>query len=384
MPSWPGTLNFIACIACCCVLSVAQGDEASSPRPQEVEEWIQQLGDESYDERENATSQLSALGLAAKPELLAGMRGPDPEIRWRCARLWEAVREQDFQLRAEAFLNDPEGNFDHEFPDWDRYRKSFGTSRIARQTFLSLQKAEPMLWEESANASATSPRRFLERCRQLRSAFRDEQARTRISGATAITVLFMAIRYETLVSEEDRQLIKELWEQSAVVDLVRSDVSWSEFRSEWLRQAGDDRPAFERLMEGLRNGEKDVVPIARALLRNQATPAGQKQLALLALAKYRFREDDELVQEFVDDATPIDTFFSRGVVIKTQLCDTALATLIVRAGRDPTEFGYKNLREDDQTLFSPSTLGFKDDDERRAAFEKWLSRAAGRDDGERQ
>jgi hypothetical protein len=381
MLSGPRALYLFGCIACCCILGVAKGDEESSARPQQVDEWIQQLGDESYEVREKASGQLSALGLTVKPELLAGMRSTDPEIRWRCARLWEAVRETDFQLRAKVFLNDPDGNFDHEFPDWDRYRKLFGTSQAARQTFLSLQKEEPMLWEESANAAAASPRRFLERCRQLRSAFRDEQARTRISGATAITVLFMAIRYATLVSEEDRQLIKELWEQSAVVDLVRSDASWGAMRSKWLRLAGDERPAFERMMDGLRNGGKDVVPIARALLRNQATPASQKQIALLALAKYRFPEDDTLVQEFVDDASPIDTYFSRGVVIKSQLRDIALATLIVRADKDPPDFGFKYLRRDDRILFSSSTLGFKDDDERRAAFEKWFTRAAGRDDG---
>jgi len=381
MTSWHRALNVITCIVCCCILGVAEGDEMSSTRPRQIDEWIQQLGDESYEVRENASRQLSALGLTVKPELLAGMRSADTEIRWRCARLWDAVRDADFQLRAEAFLSDPDGADDHEFPDWDRYRKLFGTSRIARQTFLSLQKEEPMLWEESANAAATSPRRFLERCRQLRSAFRDEQARTRISGATALTVLFMANRYKTLVSEEDRQLMKQLWEQSVAVDLVKSDASWSELRLEWLRQAGDDRPAFERMMEGLRDGAVEVVPIARELLRNQATPARQKQFALLALAKFRVREDDVLVQGFFDDASPIDTYFSRGVVIKSQLRDSALASLIVRAGKDPVDYGFKYLREDDRTLFSPSTLGFKNDDERRAAFEKWLSQVAGRDGG---
>jgi hypothetical protein len=374
MPSWPCALNLIACIASYCGLSVALGDEASSARPRQISKWVEQLGDDSYEVRENASRELSALGLTAKPELLVGIRSTDPEVRWRSAELWEAVRETDFQLRAKAFLNDPIGTFDHEFPDWDRYRKLFGTSRIARQTFLSLQKEEPMLWEESANAATDSPRRFLERCQQLRSAFRDEQVRTKFSGATSLTMLFMAIRYQARVSNEDRQLMKRLWEQSEVVDVVKSDTSWSEFRSEWLRQAGDDRPAFERLMEGLRNGEKDVVLIARELLRNQATPAGQKQFALLTLAKYRFAEDDALVQEFVDNASPIDTFFSRGVVIKSQLRDIALASLIVRADKEPADFGFNYLRRDEGTIFSPSTLGFKNDDERSAALKKWLMR----------
>jgi hypothetical protein len=131
--------------------------------------------------------------------------------------------------------------------------------------------------------------------------------------------------YETLVSADDRQLMKELWEQSAVVDLVKSDASWGALRSKWLLLAGDERPAFERMMEGLSEGGAAMVPIARELLRNQTTPASQKLFALLALAKYRFPEDDVLVQELLDDASPIDTYFSRGVVIKSQLRDIALA-----------------------------------------------------------
>lgn len=382
MRSWLCTKNCIACLACCCVLSVAVGDEASSPRPRQVDEWIQQLGDESYVVRENASRQLSALGLAAKPELLAGMRATNLEISWRCAELWEAVRDQDFQLRAEAFLQDPNGNYDHEFPDWDRYRELLGASRIARQTFLSLQKEEPILWEESANAATNSPRRFLARCRELRFALRDEQARTRISGATALTVLFMSIRYEALVSQEDRQLMKDLWEQSAVVDLMKSDATLGALRTKWLQLAGDERPAFQRMMDKFSDGGAAVVPLARELLQNQATPASQKQFALLALAKYRFPEDDLLVQGFLDDASPIDTYFSRGVVMKSQLRDVALVALIVRASKDPADFGFKHLREDDRTLFTPSTLGFQDDDERRVAFEEWLSQATRRSNGE--
>ncbi|ADB18722.1 hypothetical protein Psta_4070 [Pirellula staleyi DSM 6068] len=365
----------ILCIAYCCALNAAVGDD-SSVRPIQIGQWIQQLGDESFEVRENASLQLSELGLAAKSELLAGLRGGDPEIRWRCAKLWAAVRDTDFQLRAEAFLNDPEGVDNHEFPDWDRYRKLFGTSRVARQTFLSLQKEESSLWEESASAEDTYPRRFLERCRQVRSILKNQQGRMSISGSTALTVVYLGIRYESLISEEDRQLIKELWRHSAIVDLVSTDNAWSAIQSRWLRGGGDQRSAFERMMDGLRYVDDSAAPIARELLRDPATPPNQKQFALLALAKYRLAEDDKLVQVYLDDASPIETFFSRGVVIKSQLRDIALASLIVRAGKNPADFGFKYLRPDDRVLFSPSTLGFKDEEQRFAAFEKWIQSAS--------
>lgn len=382
MTSWPHEGRVIAIIACCCVLRFAEGDDGISARPRQVDEWIQQLGDDSYNIREKASSQLSALGLTAKPELLAGIRGTDPEIRWRCARLWEAVRETDFQIRAEAFLNDPDGTDNHEFPGWDRYRKRFGTSREARQTFLSLQSAEPVLWEEFGDASADNPLRFRMRCQQLRNALGNQQGRTRIEGTAAMTVLFMSETYESMLSAEDRQWLSELWNVAAVVDIARSDKAWGDFKSAWFGRTDDPRPAFERLMAGLSTDGDKVVPIARQLLQDQAIPSSQKQFALLALAKSQLQEDDVLIQGFLNDSTMIDTYFSRGVVIKSQLRDIALAALIARADKDPTDFGFKYLRRDDRMLFSPSTVGFKDEDERRAAFEKWLSRATGRDDAQ--
>ena len=143
-------------IVCCCLLNAAVGDDVISTETPQLAQWIQQLGDESFEVRETATRQLSTQGLAAKRELLLGMRDTDPEIRWCCTKLWADLHDTDFQLRAEAFLSDPVGIDNYEFQDWDRYRKLFGTSRVARQTFLNPQKEEPSLWEESATDEAST------------------------------------------------------------------------------------------------------------------------------------------------------------------------------------------------------------------------------------
>lgn len=377
MSSGSRALRIVAGIVCYCVAIAAVGDDSIRARPKEVDQWIQQLGDESFEVRENASRQLSAVGLAAKPELLAGLRGSDPEIRWRCGQLWDAVRDTDFQLRAEAFLRDPEGIDDQEFPSWECYRTLFGTSPAARQLFLNLQKEEPLLWEESASADTDRPRQFLESCRQLRTALEDRQARLRITRATALTVLFLTETYQPLISAEDRKWMSELWNLAGVLDVVRSIETWGAFKSKWFGRTDDLRPAFERLMAGLGKDVEQSVPVARELLKDQAVPSNQKQFALLVLAKSRLRLDDALIEGFLQDASAIDSYLSRGTVIKSQLRDVALVALIVRAGKAPAEFGFKYLREDDRLVYAPSTVGFTDDEERRAAFEKWMGQGVG-------
>jgi hypothetical protein len=368
-------------IVCHCLVTFAVADDPSKVSTKPVDHWFQQLGDTSFKAREQATRHLSTLGLSVKSKLLAGMRNADPEIRWRCAKLWTDVAELDFQLRAEAFLFDPAGINPHEFPDWDRYRTLFGTLPAARQTFLTLQKQEPALWEEAAVDATTDPRLFRDRCRQLRAIAQNDQGLQRISGSTALTVVYLGSRYETLVSEEERELITALWQHSAVVDRTLSESEWSSIKARWLRGGGDPRPAFEQMMDGLRLADDRMIPIARQLLVDPSVPPNQKQFALLALAKDAVAPDEDLIRTFLDDVSPLETYLSRGVVIQTQLRDVALVSLIARAGKAPADYGFQFARLDERGLFLPSTLGFKDDDARRAAFEKWQSPMTVRDEG---
>lgn len=357
--------------ACGALISTVHGDELmSAVRKPLIDKWIQQLGDESYVVRENATRQLSVLGLTIKSELLAGVRGPDPEIRWRCARLWEAVRGQDFEQRSEAFLSDAEGIKNYEFPGWERFRQVFGSATTTRRLFLSLQRSEPRLWEEFGVDPSNQSWRFEERCRQLKLLLGNPQTRSKIVAESALTVLFMTVQQPSL-SDEDLAWTKGLWELAAVVDLARADTAWESLRSNWLREFGDDLPAFERLMSGLRDRRQTASLIARNFLRDKNAPASQKQYALVALALTKDRADESLIKEFSQDSTLIDTYFKSGIVIKSQMQDVALACLIHRTGRDPQEFGFKYAKSDENTLYSVSTLGFQNDKQRTAAFEQW-------------
>ena len=69
-------------------------------------------------------------------------------------------------------------------------------------------------------------------------------------------------------------------------------------------------------------------------------------------------------------------------MIKSQLRDVALAATIYRAGQDPREFGFDYAKPDPNTLYSPSTLGFKNEEERTRAVKNWSAFAAERAGGE--
>jgi hypothetical protein len=152
---------------------------------------------------------------------------------------------------------------------------------------------------------------------------------------------------------KDSEVLRDLWDR-------------------WAKATVSEGPALDRLLAAL----QDQRPDARDMLADERIPAKQRQYALLALAKFENPADDELIQKWLDDSSPLDTLFTRGVVIKSQLCDVALAATIYRAGQDPREFGFDYAKPDPNTLYSPRTLGFKNEEERAQAVKNWTDFAS--------
>ena len=79
--------------AWCCLATAARAEEPAADAPRATaEQLVQQLGNDSYQQRERASQQLRDIGLQAKAALQGGMRHPDPEISQHCRRLWDEVR----------------------------------------------------------------------------------------------------------------------------------------------------------------------------------------------------------------------------------------------------------------------------------------------------
>ena len=77
-------------------LSVAAAPGNSSPVSDEIGQWIDGLGDDSYANRQAAAGQLTAAGYAAREALADAARGPDPEIRAAARRILTLIDDNAF------------------------------------------------------------------------------------------------------------------------------------------------------------------------------------------------------------------------------------------------------------------------------------------------
>src|SRR5947209_8533053 len=90
---------------------------ALTPADQDkARQLVRQLGDASYEARQQATQKLFKMGLPVKELLLEGSKDGDPEVRRRCRELLPAVLEADRLARIDAFVADKDGKREPELP----------------------------------------------------------------------------------------------------------------------------------------------------------------------------------------------------------------------------------------------------------------------------
>jgi hypothetical protein len=335
----------------------------NSSRPT-AEQLVRQLGDASFEQRERASRQLLEIGLEARAVLDDGMRHPDAEIAFRCRRLWDEVR-----LLA----------------GWQQVSQIVGDSPAARALYDKMFLADPAFWYELAENPGPLDELFPERRAQLEQAAKQPSVATVILEGTLANTFYFGLLAKRAKPRQEIESVDDLLRIGRCRQVLKNNQElgdlwdlWAKATDMWANATESDGPALDRLLAALQNKRPEARDIARDMLTNQRIPAGQRQYALLAVAKMQNPADDALLQMTLDDTSPLDILFTRGVVIKSQLRDVALAAAIYRAGQDPREFGFDYAKSDPNTLYSPSTLGFKNEEERARAVKKWLGFAAER------
>jgi len=315
----------------------------------QIQQLVQRLGDDSYRNRERAGEKLLKFGLQTKAALFAGMNSKDLEIAMGCRRLWCEVRIE---------------------VGWQQVRQVIGNSQESRDLFDEMFLAAPALWYELAEKPRSFDAVFEERLAKLKGYGKvddlsakfgviEEQRMVEQSGnwkGALANLLYFGFQVKR---DSRRQGLQQ------VDDLLSTGRSLQAFNeSESLRKLRDEWTAAQ------------AVEIAREVLRDEASPAEQRQYALLALAKSHKPEDEKLISDSLADSSSLDVLIMEGFMIHSEIRDVALAAIIYRNGRNPKDFGFVYLRPDDSTLYSPPSLGFKDATERDAAFKKWSTFAS--------
>jgi hypothetical protein len=341
--------------AWCCLATAATAEEpATDAPPATAEQLVVQLGDASFEQRERASQQLREIGLEARAALDEGVRHPDAEIAFRCRGLWDEVR----------FL-----------AGWQQVSLIVGDSPAARALYDKMFLADPALWYELAENPGPMDGLFPERRARLEQAVKQAQVPAVLLEGTLANAFYFGLLAKQANPQQELERLNDLLRFGTSRQALKDNQVLGELWDLWAKTGAEamesDGPALEWLLGALQDKRPQARDIARDMLTDERISAGQRQYALLTLATFKNPADDEVIQKWLNDSSPLDTLFSRGAVIKSQLRDVALAATIYRAGQDPGAFGFEYAKPDPNTLYSPSTLGFKNEEERAQAVKNW-------------
>lgn len=105
---------------------------------QEIQQLIEKLGAEQFQEREVASAALLEIGEPALLPLSTAERGKDSEVVARARAIRERIERDRFETISFSFKRDPDPTASYGLPGWKSFSKVAGTSRPAKRLFLEM------------------------------------------------------------------------------------------------------------------------------------------------------------------------------------------------------------------------------------------------------
>ena len=335
---------------------------------QRIRDLLEQLDSDSYAQREAATSQLTKLGDQALAHLQEALKSPQAETRLRAQRIIAEIQQDDLQRRIDAFLTSTEPDAGQDLPVWPRFRELVGDSPQARQSYVSMLKAEGELLKAAASNPRVAAGAFQLRCQQLQA---ESAAQGReLEQATLSAVLLVAADDRVPVGSGTESLLYRFCTHSAVkaeLEQSDSDSIMRKLVGGWIASG---RGGYYALRLAMQHELPEGLSAAEKMLDGN-TPAYYRQYAILTFAKLGNKSHISRLMKLLGDATVCTTHRVNDDTYQTQFRDIALVAVLHLAGYDPQMFGFERIRPHSEYVYSPYTLGFKDEQDREAAFAKW-------------
>ncbi len=369
---------------------------AKTPAPAPAEpqfsdaELVKRLGHQSYKVRQKATELLQARGIEAQQALRDGLARINPlEVRMRCDRLLSGITQRDIEARLQALL-DGDDKRAGEFPGWQQFRDTAGTSKLTRQMYVDMYRSEQSLLEmirpESDELSAADrtelTRSFNTRLDQMRTQIYSSNS-SELTWKTFTAMLLVAADPNAGVSPESLSKIYTVLSRSTTQTMFNTrerSVPMKKVLSSWLEKAsGETYTSYYTMSIALRYKLPVGVKIARDYVKRNSS-SSLLSGAILAIAANNDKADLPLLEKQMSNATVCHTHRTGGKTRQAQVRDVALAAIIHINGKDPKNFGFPRVSKHPDTVFAVHTLTFDDDKERQAARDAWANRDKGQDE----
>ena len=366
--------------------------------PQELSrarDLVRQLSSDTFRDRERAQRELAAMGRLARPVLAdAAQADPDPEVRFRCARLLPRAAADDLRARTEAFLADAEGKFDHDLPGWKKFRTAVGADGPARALFVEILKsgANGELLAAVDRPVEEAGRAIADRRNLMFAQIQQRQIRP-LDGsvpASSLTLPDVAtlLFAESVVPGKDVPRIGQFGffvsganflqqpAAKAAIDTTGTPHAdaYRKILARWLdtRTAPDELSNFTLLSAAHQlRAVEGTTPLLRRAVRTEGVQGFAKAYAMTYLVQRNGTDELPLLKSRLDDTTGVGVGNNNGVTL--QVRDVALALSAHLTGQDVKSYGFDFPNGNNPAVVTnyPSGYGFSSDEKRDAAHRKW-------------
>lgn len=340
--------------------------------------WIQQLGDDHFEVREEASRHLSQMGIEIQPALEIALRDSDMEIRVRARRILDSILKADLERRLTAFAADVNDTKHYDLPGWSRYREVVGSTGQARHLFVEMQRAEPNLFramEDGPAAAGTA----LENC--ITNELIHMQFRARMAGGNAIplgsvtALLFVGSDKQVTIADDLAIQLAFLTNQPSIQQALNggSQVAiLKKILGAWISHDANVNVLQQNLWLAMRFDLKEGIEPASKALRQANQQPQIKQVSLVLIGKLGDKTNLPVVESCLQDTDLCGQMMMNNQQFQTQVRDVALAIAIHLHGQDPKAFGFDRFDlTNGMPYYNPGMIGFRNDTDRIAATKKW-------------
>lgn len=343
---------------------------------------VRQLGSPVYQDREDASRQLRALGRKAIAALEAGTDDPDLEVRHRCELLLPAAEAEDFAARLDTFLADADAKFDHDLPGWNEFKKRTGAD--GRGLFAELMKspANRDLIAGVAQDKTELGRRLDARRQDLyqkmfpRGPFVPGAEIKRYDPTLADVVAFLLV--DSIVGDAGAGGVAPRFAPVTGYTLLMRPTVRPAFDTDkhaaaarkiagaWAESRTTPAGMYQAMNALSQMKLKESLGVAVKLMKDPASPPVYKAMAACAVARTGSAEHLPLVRGLFAD----DTLLMNRGTSDIRVRDTALAMAVLLTGQSLTDYGFQVQNVGGELRYYHSQW-FPTDAARKAAFEKF-------------
>ncbi|MFK7766665.1 MAG: hypothetical protein AB8B55_05545 [Mariniblastus sp.] len=379
---------------------------------QSVDDLIRQLGDNDYDVRVQAETQLLAIGRKAIGPLRLAITqrqtvAPDNEIRLRSTRILILIERAEAKRKIRSFLDGgPEV-----LPGWEKFSQITGENKASRKLFANIYKSHPDLFDAISEGKQETEE-AIQTLAKTSLRWRSNANKTLTAGAAIMFASTLKFENESM-NKVDPNKQTEAFETPSVslADLTRlRTVLINQQMVGFLKSSGN-KPLLDRLAStwldtipnsdaasaniklsvilSLRLNDKTELAMTFASDRNRNARTRVEAIAVIwqtATEKHipgleKLFDDSTLVGNFVlrpknqngaaDPETETSPTDPTPQLLNVQIRDLALATAVKLSQFDAEEIGLRPRSLNKDEKLNPNLSGFIDEESRRVAFLNW-------------